>query len=349
SPPLAATPAAADQVGGLVVTAAPRRAAPPSAEHCTTGPAWWRADNGSAQVWILGIPAQMPLDIAWDDTCFRLRLAAARLLISPPAGGVGNGGRTLMRPAKAPLNQRLPPALWDRLSRRMSDNAVRARDEMAARGLTRPPANPPPSVAAAAANAPEILRAQNPADLPAGVVAAAPLLYSPTLLVARTLSAALILPGGVGSPVAAHALDLAGRANMFTDRLKMRQAQLLPVVAAFSPSEADQEACLTKVLDELDAGHTALGLAPNFDAWAGGDYLDSPSRLNVLETCPYGQISVAFWSNLVIEAMAALERARVAGGVTVAILEFDPLLAKGGILDRLFANGWTITPPEDLK
>ncbi|MDB5438295.1 MAG: hypothetical protein JWM33_722, partial [Caulobacteraceae bacterium] len=234
--------------------------------------------------------------------------------------------------------------LWVRLSRRLNNDAARARDEMAARGLTRPPAS-----GAAKSAAPEILRPPSRFDLPGDVVGSAPLLYSPTLLVARRLAVGLALPATLGNPVAERATMLAGEANMLIRRLPDSESNFALVASAFSPSEADQQACLDRVLTELDAGHTGLGLAPNIDAWARGDYLSGLLRMNVLNTCPYGQVGDAYWSALITQALDALERARAAGGVTVAVLEFDPLLAKGGILDRLAQAGWTVTPPEEMQ
>ncbi|MDB5440835.1 MAG: TraB/GumN family protein [Caulobacteraceae bacterium] len=324
---------------------APRRNAAPSAERCTTGPAWWRAAKGGAVVWIIGVPEQLPMDVAWDDACLRLRLTGARMLIVPPSvSGDLVPARTVMRPAKAPLNQRLPPALWGRLARRLSDNALRARDEMASLGLTRPrPGGPPPPPP------PAMVRSLNRADLPGDLLASAPLLYAPTLLVARRLATALDAAGALGDPVAMRALDLAGRAGLLVNRLPRSGAQLAAIASAYNPSEVDQQACLDKVLVELDAGHGGLGLSPSIEAWARGDYQDGLRRMNVLTACSYGTLSNSFWSGLVTQGVSAVERAAAGGGTTVAVLELDTLLNKDGIIERLARTGWTVTLPEGLQ
>jgi uncharacterized protein YbaP (TraB family) len=51
--------------------------APPA----SAAPGWWRVSNGHSEVWVLGVPAIAPKDLAWDTASVEKRLAGAHQLI----------------------------------------------------------------------------------------------------------------------------------------------------------------------------------------------------------------------------------------------------------------------------
>jgi uncharacterized protein YbaP (TraB family) len=47
------------------------------------GPAWWTVSNGSATVYVLGVPSIAPKHMQWDRTAFERRLKDAKVVILP--------------------------------------------------------------------------------------------------------------------------------------------------------------------------------------------------------------------------------------------------------------------------
>ncbi|MDB5437613.1 MAG: hypothetical protein JWM33_40 [Caulobacteraceae bacterium] len=364
-------PRAADQVGGLVVTARRIRPSEQTVEKCVTGPAWWRATKGSATLWIMGTPDQMPLTTTWDDTCMRKRMVAAHATVVPavPPTAVADPfarANTALRQTTAPLSQRLPPPLWAQLSRRIDGNAIRAQsDAQWARssdvqfnpvgitsgtgigGLSKGPRGITGQGMAQALALPPPIHHIPRTTLQ--VLQDTPNLYAPTLVVTQRLALSLDLPGKLGNPAALKAMQIAAAGNMLIGRTPNSEAQFALLTNFTAPSEADQQACLKKVLDEMDAGHDGRGNLQRVQAWAVGDLDHALLRMNVLNTCPFGEVSRRFWSALVNQYMQLIDRNTRQGGITVAVVEFDPLLLKNGVLSRLKAEGFKIATPEDLQ
>ncbi|MDB5437615.1 MAG: hypothetical protein JWM33_42 [Caulobacteraceae bacterium] len=367
-----ASPRAADQVDGLEVRANSLRPSQQTVEKCVTGPAWWRATKGSTTVWIMGTPEQMPLTTIWDDTCMRKRMIAAHATVVPAivVSTVQDPfmrARTSLRQTTEPLNERLPQALWAQLSRRIDDNAIRAdADAQWARssgpqsnpsvyaratgGAIRFAESPPPLMGQGMSAA--MLRKETPAFNPKTtlqVLVDTPNLYAPTLVVAERLSHSLDLPGRLGNPAAERAVSIAAQANRLVGHTAISEAQISLLTNLTAPSEDEQQICLKKVLDEMDAGHDARGNLLRVQAWAIGDLDNALPRMNVLNSCPFGEVGRRFWSALVSQYMQLIDRNTRQGGVTVAVVEFDPLLLKNGVLDRLKAEGFKVTLPEELQ
>ncbi|MDB5437634.1 MAG: TraB/GumN family protein [Caulobacteraceae bacterium] len=340
----AGTPTA-DQVSGLVIRARPRADSVPTVARCLTGPAWWRVTKGETTLWIVGTPDQIPMDTIWDDTCLKVRLNGARAVIVPAIPLVAAfdpfaRGDTPLRAQSLPLSERLPPPLWERLTRRIVANPIRQAAELQwARGG--PPGFSISDIA--------LGRASGGGRTTLQVIVDTPNLYAPPIIVAERLARGLDWPGKLGNPVADRTVEVAGKANMLIGRTRSSQAEFPNLIYLSNPAEADQIACLTKVLDAMDAGHTASWRLAQIQAWADGSYQQGLRRMSVLDTCALGDLSVRFWSSVVAQYMELIDRQMQQPGIVVAVVEFDPLFLKGGILERLQAEGFTITPPEALN
>ncbi|MDB5437610.1 MAG: hypothetical protein JWM33_37 [Caulobacteraceae bacterium] len=366
--PLAAAPSApdgpraADEVGGLVVQAPRLRAAEQTVEKCITGPAWWRISKGASVLWLMPTPDLMPMDTVWDDTCLRKRLAAARVLIlpaEPKSQGTDPFARanTPLRALSVPLNERLPADLWARLGQRIDNSPVRDKAELDWIRIA-PVRAIPPGIAKQIVPAgfcalpcydrtyyAMLRRSRTTLQ----VLQETPNLFAPVGVVSQRLALSLDFPGRLGNPAADHAADLAGKANMLATRTRNSQTEFASIAYLTAPGETDQQACLRRVLDEMDAGHDAYGKLQQIESWADGDYANGLRRMNVFTTCPFGDLSVRFWSALVAQDMQLIERNMAQPGVVVAVLEYDPLFLKGGVMERLAAAGFTIAPPEALR
>ncbi|MDB5439424.1 MAG: hypothetical protein JWM33_1851, partial [Caulobacteraceae bacterium] len=110
-----------------------------------------------------------------------------------------------------------------------------------------------------------------------------------------------------------------------------------------------QHKCLTYFQDILHEGQTTVTLADSLDPWARGDVEHALKRADPMNACPYGQVAADFWSRLVGANLAAVRKALAQPGETVALVEFDPLLARGGLLDQLRAAGFTVVSPEGVN
>ncbi|MDB5439398.1 MAG: TraB/GumN family protein [Caulobacteraceae bacterium] len=351
---------AADEVGGLVVQGRSVRAADQTVEKCVIGPAWWRVSSPTATLWIMATPDRMPVDTEWDDTCLRKRLAAARLVIVPalPLSGADDPysrGQTPLRPAAVPLDQRISPALWAQLSRRIDGNTVRAAEDRDWARLALVDDLAPGAVrqlipaSGAGANWGDYSVYRNSPRTTLQVIRDTPNLFAPPVLVAKRLSSAFDLPGRMGNPAAQRAAELAGEANMLVGRTANSAAQFSDLTYLSNPSEADQEACLKSVLDELDAGHAGLGMLDQVQAWARGDVENGLRHMSPITACSFGDLSVRFWSTVVAQDMELIDRAIQAGGVAVAVLEYDPLFMRGGVMERLEAKGLKVETPGELQ
>ncbi|MDB5437887.1 MAG: TraB/GumN family protein, partial [Caulobacteraceae bacterium] len=335
-------PTAEDQVSGLVIRAAPRAVA---------GPAWWEVRKGEAVVWIMGTPDLLPLNTNWNDAGLRQLLDGARGVIVPAkapaqiirgpilfrlAEGLGAVIRakieTDVKPSKTPLTERLPPPLMDRLKRRIRFNPELAKREQSA------------FVESHTYQGFNALISSVPSPL--DLIQYGPNEYMPTSVVALNLSKDHDFPGELGKPAAIRAEALAGRQGLFINRLKDTESDLSHLALSYEGPEADQEACLSQVLDQLDAGNIGVRRLPAVQAWALGDVGRAMKRMNVMTTCNYGAASTVLWNRLVKENVDAIQAALNAGGKTVAIVEFDPLQMKGGVLDQLKAAGLVIRAPE---
>jgi uncharacterized protein YbaP (TraB family) len=118
-----------------------------------------------------------------------------------------------------------------------------------------------------------------------------------------------------------------------------------PVSGALIRAPADaQRACLEDALDETERGAAAAQRAGQ--GWADGDVRTALSAERGFEKClnaaPGG---LAFDARIKADEAAAIAKALKTPGHAVAVVPLRPLLAQGGVLDRLQADGFTVKTP----
>ncbi len=126
-----------------------------------------------------------------------------------------------------------------------------------------------------------------------------------------------------------------------TTRLQARQY--------FHLDKAIGEACLTDYLDSID--HDIATVDAMGKAWAEGDVpaILAKHRDPAWVTCFLAQPKYAqiYETYAVDDMVKAVDKALQTPGKSVAVMPLSDLLRQGGILDRLRAEGVTITAPAD--
>jgi hypothetical protein len=116
--------------------------------------------------------------------------------------------------------------------------------------------------------------------------------------------------------------------------------------AVIRTSPAAGRACFEEVLQQAEAGPGVTLAATR--AWAQGDVRGALANERTYERC----ISVvpgaqAFDTRTKADQVAAIEKALKTPGHAIAVVPLRPLLSQGGVLDRLRADGFTVTTPGD--
>jgi hypothetical protein len=103
-------------------------------------------------------------------------------------------------------------------------------------------------------------------------------------------------------------------------------------------------ACMADALDEIEAGPARLRTAAQ--AWASGDVSSALTEQRGYEKClaslPEGADVV---SRAMTDTTSAIAAALGRGGHSVAIVNMRTLVAQGGVLQRLQAQGYRVTTP----
>ena len=101
---------------------------------------------------------------------------------------------------------------------------------------------------------------------------------------------------------------------------------------------------LADALQEVEAGSGRVKASA--EAWAVGDVAGALGAERGFERClaalPNGADLVR---RTEADQASAIARALQAPGTAVAVVELRPLLAEGGVLDRLRAEGYAVRPP----
>lgn len=131
-------------------------------------------------------------------------------------------------------------------------------------------------------------------------------------------------------------------------RLKIEEktydaAPLLGAVVRTPPAAA--RACLGDALAEAEAGPGGMRRAAQ--GWADGDVRVALSAERGFETClAVAPGALAFDARFKADQAAAIARALKVPGHAVAVVQLRPLLAQGGVLDRLRSQGYRIATPD---
>jgi hypothetical protein len=307
--------AAVALAAGMTVAAAPAPAPPQDPQGTLvanlvvrarqSGPAWWRVKSGGSTVWVLGVPAAVPKGLAWDQSVLNRRLARSRRLILPPTA------------------------------------SFRLLDVFGAFGL------------AGKLRAPAAFEASLPPDLAQRYLAGVAALRQPPgrydrwqpavaglLMVAdfrRQAGLASNQPSGAIRAAASRAGVSAAPAIAYPAMPMMRGL-------AAELSDAVNLACLGDALNEIEAGAARVRIAAA--AWAAGDVDGALGAERGYERClaalPDGASLVRRTTG---DETAAIARALRSGGEAVAVVELRTLLAHGGVLDGLRAQGFEVATP----
>ena len=104
--------------------------------------------------------------------------------------------------------------------------------------------------------------------------------------------------------------------------------------------------CLDEVMSTVEAGPAGTIAAAR--AWAQGDVRGALGNERTFERCIAGVPGVqAFDAQVKADQVAAIETALKTPGHAIAVVQLRPLLAQGGVLDRLRAKGFAVTTPGD--
>jgi uncharacterized protein YbaP (TraB family) len=116
--------------------------------------------------------------------------------------------------------------------------------------------------------------------------------------------------------------------------------------AVLRTSRAAGLACLDEVLQQSEAGPAVTLTAAG--AWADGDVRGALGNERTYERC-IAQVpgAQAFDARTKADQAAAIAKALQTPGHAIAVVQLRPLLSQGGVLDRLRAQGFTVTTPGD--
>jgi hypothetical protein len=118
-----------------------------------------------------------------------------------------------------------------------------------------------------------------------------------------------------------------------------------PVMGAvIRTSPAAGRACFDEVLVQAEAGPGVTQAAAR--AWASGDVRGALGNERTYERCiALVPGAAAFDARVKTDLVAAIGQALKRPGHAIAVVPLRPLLAQGGVLDQLRAQGFTVTTP----
>ncbi|MDB5439422.1 MAG: TraB/GumN family protein [Caulobacteraceae bacterium] len=293
------------------------------------GPAWWKVSSKGSVVWIIATPDIIPVATQWDQRVLQRRMSTAKLLIVPGAisAAVLPKGQPVQTLPTTSLDQRLPPDLLARLTKRIGLNNAMGQSE-----------------ARKQAYAP-VREGNSRIDTLSPLLA--PNEYTSVTAVTQRLVAPITLPGSAGNPVRNVAVTLANRQKVPILSLPFSAAAFSGYRSRMWVGEDVQETCLSYILDLLDQGQSMASLDLAVGAWASGDVEHALKRYDPMNGCDYGPSAADFWSPLVGYNLAAIQKALATPGESVAVIEFDPLLSPGGVLAQLKSQGYAVASPSD--
>lgn len=286
------------------------------------GPLWWRISDADSEVWIIGTPETLPLATKWNDAALKDHMAGAKMLIVPPPQE--NNASVAMKAAtdrkmpnpKTALSQRLGPELYDRFIRAL----------------------------------PRVLSDYRSGS--AGGVAGdyrTALDLGPTIQAADFLTLGATIRERMGNVVATRAKVLATSNRNPPTKIRTLQTGATSFRSLFNVidiPEQLQQACLLEILTAVEEGKANVP-ARNaaIKAWADGDLIRAQKRHSYLVGCPYGLPGETLWGMIASENVKAINEALALPGKSVAVVEFDPLLRRGGVLELLERQGLKVEDP----
>ena len=274
------------------------------------GPAIWHATKDGADVAIIGVVEPLPDNFAWNTKPLEATLSGARLVLLPPRVQMGVLSGAWFYLTKSDLLH--PPhgrTLWDILDA---------------------------NVAAELANACEFLH--EPRDR-----------YSDNspIVAAMRLGSDFRHVDYLTTHEPEDSIQTLARAK----RVRVRRIATYDLIPSgeelLKLPPAVTGKCIEAAVQDIDFQSRHVAAAAN--AWAIGDVSGmmanwSPSHYIecLVQLSPH---ATALDARAIDDTVAAVDKAIANGGHTVAVIEIGILLRKGGVLDRLKAEGITITAP----
>ncbi|PXA80889.1 TraB/GumN family protein [Caulobacter sp. D4A] len=273
------------------------------------GPALWLVEKNGAKLYVLGSAAPLPHQLKWDSPRLNRALDQASLVLVPPEASVGPMQITkFVLTGGGGVRQGFGRKLEDRLPPDLKDRFVKARTQ--ARRTAVPYKDWKPAVA--------------------GFILLSDFRQAAGLSEAKPVSTIERMAKAKGVKVKA-----------------MSQYRLGPVLSSAGKlSDEANLACLRDALNEIDYE------APRWNTlgrdWADGDIAavrarySSSAAQRCLLRAPGG---AGLLDDQIGQSAKALSEALNRPGVTVAVVDLAFLLPRNGVLDRLKAQGATVTSP----
>jgi len=266
------------------------------------GPAWWSVSKGASTVWILGTPSDLPKGFSWDQRVLDRRIGQSRAVLLPPEAHAGLMDIFGIMAAQRRLKSREPLE-------------VRAPAPLGARFV---------AATAALGRAPKDYDHWN--GLMAGVMMSADFRRKAGLEPFAPLPAIRRAAEKRRVPVS-NVADYP-----FMPTLRAGIAEVTPEL---------EWVCLAAAVDEIDKGPDAFRAAAR--GWAVGDVRTALTTPRGYEVCFN---SIPAGADIARRAMndetRAIEKALQTPGRVIAVVSLRTLLAQGGVLEQLRADGYSI-------
>jgi len=266
------------------------------------GPAWWSVSKGASTVWILGTPSDLPKGFSWDQRVLDRRIGQSRAVLLPPEAHAGLMDILGIMAAQRRLKSREPLE-------------VRAPAPLGARFV---------AATAALGRAPKDYDHWN--GLMAGVMMSADFRRKAGLEPFAPLPAIRRAAEKRRVPVS-NVADYP-----FMPTLRAGIAEVTPEL---------EWVCLAAAVDEIDKGPDAFRAAAR--GWAVGDVRTALTTPRGYEVCFN---SIPAGADIARRAMndetRAIEKALQTPGRVIAVVSLRTLLAQGGVLEQLRADGYSI-------
>ena len=270
----------------------------------TPGPPWWRVEKGGSVAYVLGLPDEpVAKGLEWDQAALRRRLEGAGVLIVPAQPKAAVGDIPKLVEIMSRLKSKAPMQAG-------LPAPLRARFAAARQRLGKPASRYDGWDPIAAG---QIL--VNDFHERAGATAKEP------------IGAVRKLAGQARAPVRpASSFSLVGLLDSAT-------RSLTPEIS---------RACLAEALDEVEAGSGALDAAG--EAWARGDVAGVLAGPRGFSACLLQiQDGAALWRQSISQEVDAVEGALAKPGHAVAAFPIRSMVAAGGVLERLKAQGYKVS------
>ncbi len=272
------------------------------------GPALWRISTPTSQLWIIGLVSPLPNRFAWDNRRLETALTGARELVIPPGATVG--------PLEM-MSLLIDPGHVVHLDhgqtlRALLPDPLRARFEAAARSVGQDPAH---------------YDHWRPA-------------FASMALVFDAEQKAQLNPKGPQRSV----VDLARRKGVRVRKLAEYNAGDL-VRSVSRLDQASSNACVAaaaSLVERMPTDIPRLG-----EAWARGDVatIKAVEQAGSADACLAAPPVAALRDRLAKDWADDLAKALTQPGKTVVAVDMGSLTRKGGLLDQLRAEGFTVIGP----